>query len=471
MNIILSALKSAAKVFSKSRKPLTTVEHLVQTKSPLLQFGEKGNKVVKLRIKPDITMPVNPQTLSNPEPAFVIDGSLVKNGDLAHSSELGNIAIRLADGYKSALKGAKKEISKIFGGYKIQVRAKGANSVYSKLERKVKDKGLQIASQGQASEIIQDAIGGRIIMNDLTRADVAQAIENFTVRGRKLTVSEKGALTKLFSGQKLTKAELKTAKPYITAIKTQLAEKQSDPMFKKVMVSAIKDALDRNVTTIEKLKAAHIRADILQEVQKSGKKTQGMRITEINNYRGHDGIPYFSAAQVKEFERLQVATGETFDIITCPAAKDWKLSKLEEKAIKESGYTTFQMNTVLSDGSLAEIQIRGSGPFGEIEHIAYDSRQAKNTLSHVYDDYKEAIKSLSEADFKEYNKYLSKCYDYYRDSELGIRSVKPKLPKKFNPILSEESMWKLHAQDEAEQSLKMTGFAPHYEEVELSKAA
>ena len=110
---------------------------------------------------------------------------------------------------------------------------------------------------------------------------------------------------------------------------------------------------------------------------------------------------------------------------------------------------------------MAEIQIRGKGPFGEVEHIAYDSRQGKNTLSHVYDDYKDAGKKLSQEEFDDYNKYLSACYDYYRDIEHGIKSTKPKLPAKFNQILSEENMIKLHNIDDAEQNAKKLNFQQH----------
>ena len=162
-------------------------------------------------------------------------------------------------------------------------------------------------------------------------------------------------------------------------------------------------------------------------------------------------------------KELQIATGESFDIITRPEVARFKdsLLPLESKAIKESGYTTAQFNAVLSDGTLAEIQIRGKGPFGEVEHIAYDSRQGKNTLSHVYDDYKAAVSGLEDSEYKEYNEYLSSCYDYYRDIELGIKSTKPKLPAKFNKILSEESMINLHAIDNAEQEAKKATFKQH----------
>ena len=87
--------------------------------------------------------------------------------------------------------------------------------------------------------------------------------------------------------------------------------------------------------------------------------------------------------------------------------------------------------------------------------------KAKNTLSKVYDEYKEAVGKLTDAEYKEYNEYLSACYDYYRNIELGIKSIKPKLPAKFKSILSEDSMINLHSIDDAEQTLKKATFQQH----------
>lgn len=470
MGLAVKILNSVRNVFKSNKKTLTTVEHLAKNK-PLLSFGKDSTKCVKLRIKPDITMPVNPATIECKQPIMTIDGAMVAAGDTLHTGELGNVAIRLADGYKSQLKSSTKEIKRIFEGYCVQSRAKGANSVYSKLETKVKKKGLKISTQQQASELIQDAIGARIIMPDLTKADVFDAIGKFKIRGRNLNPQEQKIMTKYFNGEKLTRAEKKIACEYERGIKLLLAEKQSDPVLKQTMSSAIADALNRKVTTMQDLKAAGIREDILEIVTKKSNTIQPLRITEINNYRSQNGIPYFSKQQIKEFERLQIATGETFDIISCPISKKWNLSPLESKAIKESGYTTFQMNATLSNGALAEIQIRGNGPFGEIEHLGHDSRLGKNTLGPIYGDYKAAIKALNEKELGEYNKYLSECYEYYRDKELGINiKSKPQLNPKFNPILSEDSMWKLHSVNEADQAMKSIGFKPYYETV-TAKAA
>ena len=109
------------------------------------------------------------------------------------------------------------------------------------------------------------------------------------------------------------------------------------------------------------------------------------------------------------------------------------------------------MNVVFKNGTLGEIQFRGeeTNKIGEYEHIAYDLRQGKNTLGSLFNDFKDAISKLSPEEYSEYNNYLEACYNYYNRIELGLPANKPKLPSKFNPILSEENMKELHDKNEA----------------------
>ena len=139
-------------------------------------------------------------------------------------------------------------------------------------------------------------------------------------------------------------------------IKIALAEKQSEPVFRRFILGGLRDALDRNVTTIEKLEQAGISKDLIKELQ-TNPKIKPVRMTEINNYKGIDGSILFSDRQIRQFERLQMATGERFDIITCSENIDLAkyglegLSKNAQDAIKPSGYTTAQVNVTLKDGS------------------------------------------------------------------------------------------------------------------------
>ena len=56
-----------------------------------------------------------------------------------------------------------------------------------------------VSTDKQAGEYIQDAIGGRIQLPNLTKKDVADAIENFSFEGKALTKSEQSIIKKFFN--------------------------------------------------------------------------------------------------------------------------------------------------------------------------------------------------------------------------------------------------------------------------------
>lgn len=418
---------------------------------------------VQYHAKPDLSIPIAPATLNGSKPTIRIhNNALTGKLDSPVAEELGNVSLRLSQRYEAALASSKAEIEGIFPGSDISVRAKGANSVYSKLENKVK-KGKVIRSDSAANKMIKDAIGGRITMKNLTPNDIVDTLKTIKIDNKNLTAEEQKIVMKFFRQEPLTQAELKIAQKYSRPVKLALAEKQSAPVFNQVMLSSLKHGIETGATTFEKLEKSGVSPAILKELKANYNKIKAMKITELENYTGHQGIPYFSDRQIVQFREMQLATGNHFDIVTCSEAKRFSksLTPLEQSAMKDSGYTTAQFNVELANGQFAEIQVRGKGPFGEVEHIAYDSRRNKNTLSHVFDEYQKAAKALSKDDYAEYNQYLSACYDYYRDIELGIKATKPKLPAKFNPILSEDNMIKLHNIDDALQEAKKANFVPH----------
>ena len=80
-------------------------------------------------------------------------------------------------------------------------------------------------------------------------------------------------------------------------IKIALAEKQSEPVFRRFILGGLRDALDRNVTTIEKLEQAGISKDLIKELQ-TNPKIKPVRMTEINNYKGvSTGILFFQTGK------------------------------------------------------------------------------------------------------------------------------------------------------------------------------
>ncbi len=469
-------LKGAGKILSSDSAKLVTNTIKKESKA-LLSFEAKDvksayklgeNGVTQYRIKPDITMPIRPDTLHFKRPLIPLTGKAIKSEDPIILGELGNISLRLAKQYKTAEAAASKGIREVFSGFDVAIRSKGANSVYSKLKRMIPKLNKTVKTDEEARQIIQDAIGGRIQLKNLTQKDIIETLDNIKIEGKALTSSEKSLIKRYFNNEKLTQTELETAKSLAKPVKIALAEKQTDPVVKKFILSNLKYSLNKGQTTFEKLEKAGIRKDIIQEL-KSNPNIKPMEMTEINNYKGKNGVAYFSDKQIREFEKMQLATGQKIDIITCSEDIDLAkyglkdLPKSAKDAIKESGYTTGQINVKLSDGNFAEIQIRGSGPFAEYEHIKYDAMLDKNTLGETFDEYKAAVKSIPKDKMPKYNQYISDNYDYYRDIELGINRNKPKLPEEFDSILSEESMKHLHDLNELDQAEKMKNFIPHIE--------
>lgn len=444
-------------------------QNLLKYKGIETALGEWGSVgVTKYRIKPDITMPVNVHTQHLTNPAFELRHNLLKLDNPFQTAELGNLSLRLAQRYERVLPLAEKEIKSIFDGFEVSIRPKGANSVYSKLKRVIEKKKLSINTDEDARQIIMDAIGGRIQLPNLKSKDIVDTLNNLKIKGKGLSNREKHLIMKLFANNPLSAKELSIAQKYAKPVKLALAERQSEPVFRKFMLSGLKDSLDRKLTTFEQLEKAGVRKDLIAEL-KANPKIKAGRITEVNNYKGKDGVAYFSDRQISEFEKLQLATGERFDIITCSESIDLAkyglegLSKNAKDAVKSSGYTTAQVNMTLKDGTFAEIQIRGSGMFGEYEHFKYDSILDKNTLGEIIKPYSRAVKSLNETQMEKYDRYISKTYDYYRLRELNIHVPKPKLPEGLDPILSEESMRKFYKLNNADQTEKMKTFIPHIE--------
>lgn len=153
-----------------------------KTGKKLLNF--KSNNF-ELQVKPDISIPISPWTIKQTKPEVRIFKNL-KTGKINQDgqAELGNVSVRLAEQYANIVKTAKTEIGGIFKGYELSVRSKGANSIYSKLEKKVLEKGKVIRSDSAASKMIGDAIGGRVLMPDLTAKDITETLKTLQIKGK-----------------------------------------------------------------------------------------------------------------------------------------------------------------------------------------------------------------------------------------------------------------------------------------------
>ena len=438
-------------------------------------FDKKNNEVhidkiisSNMRVKPDITIPVNPETLSQSGPRTAISWKGVRKNEVLQG-EIGNMAIRLAKKYKRVESAAHRELKEVFG-CPVKIRAKGSNSVYSKLIKMMRRTKTDIHSDEEGAKFIQDAIGGRIYLRDMTQKDLVRALRTVKINGQNLTEAQKTLVRRVFENDKtLMPLEREMGEQLAKPVKLLLAERQMEPRFQNFMISAMKDAIDRGVATIESFEQAGIDKNIIRRF-KTAKKIRPLRMTEVNNYKGLDGIPYFSDRQINQFERLQLATGEKFDIISCSEVDLNKygyknLPKKSKDAIKKGGYTTGQINVLLEDGTPAEVQIRGMhmDNVESKDHTKYDAEQGKKTLGKMFFGYIDAIQDLNANDKTTYNKYMSGNFDYTRNIELGSITDRPTLPSVFNRILTIEEMEKLQADHNQQMRILMQNFKPAVE--------
>lgn len=185
------------------------------------------------------------------------------------------------------------------------------------------------------------------------------------------------------------------------------------------------------------------------------------KILEINNYQGAGGIPYFSSAQIKQIQAHCKRQGYDVKIVSDVNAPKGREAEYQnafnsEKAIKQSGYTTCQMNIEHSNGVISEFQIRGKhiNDLAESEHIFYDISQNKDLsrgnpqIKQITDPLVKVVEEMNakgHEHIKEaYSKYLTECYKFARMQELGIPMKKPTLPPEVDPILDIDNIIRIH---------------------------
>ena len=185
------------------------------------------------------------------------------------------------------------------------------------------------------------------------------------------------------------------------------------------------------------------------------------KILEINNYQGAGGIPYFSSAQIKQIQSHCRRQGYDVKIVSDVNAPKGREAEYQNafnsaKAIKQSGYTTCQMNIEHSNGVISEFQIRGKhiNELAESEHIFYDISQNKDLsrgnpqIKRITDPLVKVVEEMNakgNEHIKEaYSKYLTECYKYARMQELGISMKKPTLPSEVDPMLDIDNIIRIH---------------------------
>lgn len=483
MGLAIQAIKKGVSLLSKSG---TNTAKTVIDNKPLLSMAKSAVKetgeVVRIKLKPDIpAIPIRPATIENGKPAIEISYKNLDNEIVR--AEIGNMALRLEKKYALQVPEARAKFDAMFPGKKVDIRSKSAASIYSKILKNVEEKQMTLTKDTDVESFLTDGVAGRLTLDSLSRKDVLEVINKFNVDGKSLTAKEKKFLKRYFNDdKKLSKAQKKVAEKYAPAIKLQLAEKQSEEAFNSVYMSMIKDALDKKTVTMEQLTQIGVDAKILEVLKNNPEKIASLSVPRFCNYRGPDGLAYFSDNQIREIANLQGAARAKFTLEHTSNEinlSKYNLSELPpeaKKGVKPSGYTTTQMNFYLSDGSRAELQIRGEGvklhkkdaekiTFGEIEHVNYDGNQGKGTINATFVPFQNAkagIEGNKELKGK-HTRYMQQCYNYDRSVEIGGKQKMPAVPKGISKVMSRESMTNLHYIDEDIQKAKMETFQPYIE--------
>lgn len=391
-------------------------------------------------------------------------------------AELGTTSIHLANEYKEALTACVEQAKNTFGENKlstvknVSTRSKGAASIEPKLEKGLRKKGH--LDYNAAKECIGDAVGARIITKNLRKLsdkEITDRINNMKVDNKPLTAEQKELLKKYIYEEKFDSDAKKLEGFYLFEQFTRpLVKERTSEVVNELLLSMAKFLMIDKGLSIEQIERTGLLSDkALIERLKTDDSIEPLEVLQVNNYTGIYGLPEFTVDQTFAIQKLLSLNDKKGIVYTrADIGKDLYTNtgytSPEEvlraqngdelpKSIKSSGYRTAQMNVVFKNGTLGEIQFRGeeTNKIGEYEHIAYDLRQGKNTLGSLFNDFKDAISKLSPEEYSEYNNYLEACYNYYNRIELGLPVNKPKLPSKFNPILSEENMKELHDKNEA----------------------
>ncbi len=371
-----------------------------------------------------------------------------KLSDLSEKSEV------LAKKFDSELDETAKQVDRVFMDKTdvetITARAKGQDSIFSKLARKNLNNNMGFDTIEECSSAIGDVIGVRIQMKNLSKTESKEIVENAL---RDFGIDA-------------------TFDDFIRYI-------QNDDTLAKETVSALSNVSDE---IIDCLKTEQMQSAVNQLCE--GIRTGSIRITELNNY-GDELTSYFTKKQIHEIidaysdavSNKVISPDEPFNIVT--KAKLFNQNEAEvladdvvrmtrttsdnvniefnqtsKGATKVSGYTSGQMNTkhILDNGEIAngELQLRGVevNGFADVEHIPYDIRTGKISASNEkYSEIYNLIKTMSDENYSNYNRYLSDTYKTLRMKELGLLDESASLPVIFDYItdgISKRNLSKLN---------------------------
>lgn len=334
-------------------------------------------------------------------------------------TELASSAVKLESIYASHINEVEKQYQQKFGNLKsaaiITARSKSAKSIEPKLIKKFEDSKLKSTDTDACAGVIGDGYGARIQLKSLSEEE------------------SKKIVTDALEGSD------KTYEDFVSAITS--GEDISEDFDYQMALDALKEA-----QTGEFVK------ELCNQIRD---KELILADDEFNNY-GDNLSSYFTNEQLLNIAKAHHdATGKFLDFVNSAniAKSDEVIKKVginpdekifnevtdkqKGKAIKDSGYTSTQMNIkgnftngkTLSD---TELQVRGTevNKFADVEHIPYDIRTGKIKADEVkYKDVYGTIASLSKESYQAYNNYLTQTYHHLRLQELGIPSEAPEIPE------------------------------------------
>ena len=325
----------------------------------------------------------------------------------------------------------------------ITARAKGTDSILSKLKNKILDLKTEVPeSITDAKALVGDSQGVRIIIQ--TEKITSDTISKLDIPG--LEKQDAELLGKYLEGNltDIPKEKIEFFKSIEKDVCSSLAEMQAQSF-------------------VDNLCESIIDGDII--------------ISEINNYSGPDGIPYLSATQIEKIQKAYAQWyQEIYEFTVNNPGKNQYEIRLDEnnvpylfdtisqtkfmkeiptksatittnnKGIKTSGYTGAQFNIVNSFGQQTELQFRGSvlNQTAETEHIIYDIMNDKETVSgQIYDDLRDALGKISQIDssngntqlIDEFQRYYNDIYIASRKQELGLKVELPDI-KDYTLLIS-----------------------------------
>ena len=417
------------------------------------------NKKVKITHLDNPGAPVDNQT----QAANYLDNFNKNNKDIAITdpdmmaakteklSDLSKKSEALAAKFDTQLDEATEQINKAFADKTdieiITARAKSQKSTFSKLAKKNLEKGKELSTMEDCYDAIGDALGIRIQMKSVSQANATEIVED--------TLKQKGINASFDDFVRFLQGD------------TGLSDETTKAL------TGVSDEI------LNALKTKQMQSAVDQLVE--GIRTGNIRITELNNY-GDNITSYFTEKQIQEIvdaydyavSKKIISADETFEIVSqtrplkdskvlesgeqiwpskAQEGKNLKITQKTDGAVKDSGYTSGQMNTqhTLNNGTVAngELQIRGTevNAFADVEHIPYDIRTGKIAANDTkYSEIYELIKNMEKGNYESYNKYLGDVYKILRMKELGLLDESVALPSISSYIkkgVSDEDLAKL----------------------------